>query len=86
MTQLVLYQVPTLEQQQMAHQWLEIFEIVDWKKERFLNLSYGQKMLCLLIRALVKTPQLLILDEPCQGLDYGVRQQILKILILLSLI
>ena len=40
-------------------------------------LSYGQQRLVLVARAMVKTPALLILDEPCQGLDPVQRQRLL---------
>ncbi len=73
-----LYQTPNNKQQEIANQWLEVFQLLDWKKERFSQLSYGQKMLCLLVRALVKSPKLLILDEPCQGMDYATRTQVLQ--------
>lgn len=36
---------------------------------RFRTLSMGQQRLTLLVRAMVKDPRLLILDEPFQGLD-----------------
>jgi len=34
-------------------------------------LSTGQQRMLLLARALIKNPPMLILDEPCQGLDDG---------------
>jgi molybdate transport system ATP-binding protein len=40
-------------------------------------LTFGQQRLVLLARALVKPPQLLILDEPCQGLDSAQRRHFL---------
>ena len=35
----------------------------------FIQASLGEQRALLLARALVKSPSLLILDEPCQGLD-----------------
>jgi molybdate transport system ATP-binding protein len=45
--------------------------------EAFGQLSFGQQRLVLLGRAAVKRPRLLILDEPCQGLDAEQRLTVL---------
>ncbi|HOY12078.1 MAG TPA: ATP-binding cassette domain-containing protein [Saprospiraceae bacterium] len=54
-------------------QWLAdlfaFFQMSSFKNEAFASLSQGKQRLVLLMRALVKQPPLLILDEPCQGLD-----------------
>jgi molybdate transport system ATP-binding protein len=43
---------------------------------KFLSLSYGQKRLALLVRALVQDPDWLLLDEPYNGLDAHYRRRI----------
>lgn len=43
----------------------------------FSRLSYGERRMVLLARAMVKSPELLVLDEPCQGLDRENRRFIL---------
>lgn len=44
------------------------------------GLSAGYQRLALLARALVKRPKLLLLDEPCQGLDAAHRARFLRML------
>jgi molybdate transport system ATP-binding protein len=48
------------------------------------RLSFGQQRLVLIARAVVKTPRLLILDEPCNGLDGAYRRRVLEMLARIS--
>jgi molybdate transport system ATP-binding protein len=50
----------------------------DMARKRFDHLSHGQQRLILLVRAMVKSPLLMILDEPCDGLDYANRRRVLE--------
>jgi molybdate transport system ATP-binding protein len=61
---------PTAPQQDEAVRRLFAeFGLADVADRPFGRLSTGQQRLVLLVRALVKEPELLILDEPFQGLD-----------------
>lgn len=57
------------EDTRIVEEWMNIASISDLKQKRLYELSAGQQRIILLVRALVKDPPLLILDEPCQGLD-----------------
>ncbi len=57
------------QQSTLVAKWMQLLTI-EHLRNKFLNqLSNSQQRLVLLTRALVKNPPLLILDEPCQGLD-----------------
>jgi len=48
---------------------LAFFGLNDSKNELLNTLPLGKQRLVLLARTIIKNPELLILDEPCQGLD-----------------
>lgn len=53
----------------LGRKWLKLIKMAHLEKSPFLYASLGQQRNILLARALVKAPELLVLDEPCQGLD-----------------
>ena len=54
----------------------QAFAISDLARRPFRQLSTGEQRLILIVRALVKRPPLLILDEPFQGLDASTASRI----------
>ncbi|MCU4675075.1 molybdate ABC transporter ATP-binding protein ModF [Catenovulum sp. 2E275] len=75
-----LYQQPSPNQQKIAKQWLELLGLSDKQTTPFTQLSFGDQRLLLIARAMVKHPPLLILDEPCLGLDELNRQRVLALI------
>jgi molybdate transport system ATP-binding protein len=63
------YRPPTPDQTAVVRDLFAAFGIGPLADRRFDRLSTGEQRLVLLVRALVKRPPLLILDEPFQGLD-----------------
>jgi ABC-type molybdenum transport system ATPase subunit/photorepair protein PhrA len=59
---------------------MAVVGIADLEHNYFGRLSHGQKQLVLIARAMVKSPLLMILDEPCDGLDIANREKIMRVL------
>jgi molybdate transport system ATP-binding protein len=49
--------------------WMQLLHMAPLRDKSFHQVSAGGQRMLLLARALIKNPPLLILDEPCQGLD-----------------
>ena len=64
-----LYIYPTDLQIDTANLWLKLVGMEEFTDKLFCLLSAGQQRMALVIRAMIKHPPLLILDEPIAGLD-----------------
>lgn len=56
-------------QEGLVQQWLKIFGFSNRAHKWLRSFSAGEQRLLLLARAMIKNPPMLVLDEPCQGLD-----------------
>jgi molybdate transport system ATP-binding protein len=79
-----LYQTPTTQQKSLAQQWLAVMAFSHLENRPFQQLSFGDQRMALIARAMVKHPALLILDEPCNGLDDINRIKVLALIELLA--
>lgn len=75
-----LYRRPHPDMLGICEWWMDIFGIASLRDKSFVQLSSGEQRLCLLARAFVKDPELLILDEPLHGLDTFNRRRVKRII------
>lgn len=64
-----LFRKLSLQQEEKTNELLKLFGLHTEANDLLTQLPLGKQRLALLARAIIKNPPLLILDEPCQGLD-----------------
>lgn len=64
-----LYRKLAEDKQILVQRWMDVLGLTAVAGKRLSDLSTGQQRLVMLIRAFIKNPAIIVLDEPCQGLD-----------------
>lgn len=72
------------QQNKIVDDWIELFNLTEYQNKPLRQLPVSMQRLCLLARAMVKNPVLLILDEPCQGFDMAQQSHFREIIDALS--
>lgn len=71
-----MYRKPSDLEIQATHRWIEKMGWNSMRDRYFKHLSTGEQRLIMIIRAMIKHPSLLILDEPAVGLDAQSKSQL----------
>ncbi len=67
-------------QKDIVKEWFSLLNLEHLTNQFYNEASLGEQRMLLLARALIKSPPLLVLDEPCQNLDTNQTQYFLSLL------
>lgn len=73
-----LYETPNDDMRARAKRLLRELGCMDYADREYGTLSQGEKQRILIARAMMNDPQILVLDEPANALDFIAREQFLE--------
>ncbi|MHC4789750.1 MAG: ATP-binding cassette domain-containing protein, partial [Planctomycetota bacterium] len=73
-----LYRRPTRRELAKARRIIRRFGLAHLAEARFNLMSTGQRQMCLVARCYMAESDLVVLDEPCAGLDLAAREALLS--------
>src|SRR5208283_3975103 len=68
-----LHRTATSGQRETARHWIDFFQLQHLSEKLLSEMSYGEQRKILIARAMTHNPDMLIVDEPCSGLDSAAR-------------
>ena len=75
-----LYFMPRKEIKHRTEELLEFCDLIKFRKRTVRKLSGGMKRKLMVCRALLTDPEILLLDEPTQGIDVGAKADIYQLI------
>lgn len=75
-----MYGKPSAHETEQAEGWMKLLGIAHLSDRKFQDLSAGEQRLVLVARAMIKQPELLVLDEPLHGLDNENKKKVKQII------
>lgn len=72
------------QRREMAKHWIQVFDCQSFWKQKASTLSAGQRKRTGLARAMMKYPDLLLLDETFHALDESLRKQLMETILKLQ--
>lgn len=72
------------QRREMAKHWIQVFDCQSFWKQKASTLSAGQRKRTGLARAMMKSPDLLLLDETFHALDESLRKQLMETILKLQ--